>query len=243
MKILFLTFTALLLFSCGSLRRGSLTENVETKPKTDSTFEGLHSRDSEQGSKRDRLILDVHYNEWLGDREEVKTGWNSLGFNTNALFDFPLNKKSTISWATGLQFGRTSVQHNGLFFLVDSIQSSLLYPTTQLEFTRTSQRFIQSQFSIPLEIRFRGAPINSYRLTLGGTFGINVNTYEKWRDADKRFRNYNHPNKSLLRGGVYMRLGYQRWNLYASYTFTPLFIGANNSKLNTLQIGVSISIF
>jgi hypothetical protein len=243
MRQFFIFCMALLLSSCGNLYKGSLAVVEDAKPKIESTFQGLYARDEDEGPKRDRFILDVHYNDWLGDRDSVKTGWNSIGFNANALFDFPFNKKSTVSWATGVRFGHSSTQHNGLFFINDSINSSILYPTNDINFTRSGQRFIQSYLEVPLEIRFRGENLKSYRFTLGGSIGIGLNSYEKWRQGDSKYREYNHPNTTLLRASAFARMGYHRWNLFAAYYFTPMFNGAQDSKLNQLQLGFSISIF
>ncbi len=243
MRHLLLLILAVYFSSCGSIRNRTLVVDEETKPKIESTFQGLYARDTDEGPKRDRFILDIHYNDWIGDREDVNTGWNSIGFNGNALFDFPFNKASTISLATGLRFGRTAIQHDGLFFISDSINSSILFPTTNLNYPRTKQRFIQSHLEVPLEIRFRGKSLKSYRFTLGASFGLKLQSYEKWRENDKKYREYNHPNTSFWRAGVYTRIGYHRWNVFASYYFTPLFNGNADSKLNTLQLGISLSIF
>jgi len=243
MKPILILLVALIMSSCGTMRKRTLAVYEEAKPKIESTFQGLYAREDDEGPKRDRFILDVHYNDWMGDRESVKTGWNSIGFNGNALFDFPFNKTSTVSFATGIRFGRTSVQHDGLFFISDSINSTILFPTTGIDFPRTRQRLIQSHLEIPVELRFRGQYLKSYRLTLGGTFGIRLNSYEKWREGDKKFREFNHPNTTLWRAGVHARIGYHRWSAFASYYFTPIFNGTTDSKLNTLQLGISLSIF
>lgn len=243
MKYLLILQFALFVSSCGSIRKGYLAIHEETKPKIESTFQGLYARDDNEGPKRDRFILDVHYNEWIGERASVKTGWNSIGFNGNALFDFPFNKASTVSFGTGLRFGRTSIQHDGLFFISDSVNSSILFPTADIDFPRAKQRFIQSYLEVPLELRFRGAQLNAYRFTLGGSFGIRLNSFEKWQEGNNKFRENNHPNTELLRAGAFVRIGYQRWSIFASYNFTPMFNGPIDSKLNILQMGLSISIF
>lgn len=229
--------------SCGTIRKGSLVIENEIKPKVESTFQGLYAREDEAGPKKDRLIVDIHYNDWLGDRDDVRTGWNSIGFNMNGMFDFPFNKKSTVAFATGLRFSRTSVQHDGLFLVGTGQNNTILFPTTDFDFPRSNQRLIQSHFDLPLELRFRGEALKSFRFTLGGSIGVRVNSYEKWREGDLKFREYNHPNTMLLRAGAFVRVGYNHVSLFAGYHFTPIFSGDLDSKLNVFQVGLSLSLF
>lgn len=225
------------------MRQASLVINeVESKNK-ESAYHGLHARENNQGAKRDRLILDLHYNDWIGAAADVKTGWRSVGFNVNGFFDFPLNSANTLSIASGLRFGVSTVQHDGLFFVQQSIASSILLPTNNMNFQREQQRFRQSHIEIPLEFRLRGKNMNSYRLNLGASSGVLLNSYETWREGNLRFREFNHSNLSRFRFGGYFRLGYQRWCLYGTYFFTPLFTGPLDTRLNQLQIGLSLSIF
>lgn len=229
--------------SCGNLRKKTLMVVDELKPNVESAFQGVHAKEPENGAKRDRLMLDVHYNDWLGERSEVKTGWRSIGYNWNFYHDMPLNSKSTVSIATGLRFGKTVVQHNGFIQVGDSINQSILVSTNNIEFPRTNQRFVQSHLELPLELRFRGVNKKSYRLTLGGSIGMRLNSYERWREGSDKFREFNHANAMIWRAGAYMRLGYHRWSFYGAYYLTPWFQGNDNSKLNTVQVGVSFSFF
>lgn len=229
--------------SCGSVRTRTLMVVDEVKPNVESAFQGVHAKEPENGAKRDRLMLDVHYNDWLGERSEVKTGWRSIGYNWNFYHDMPLNYKSTVSIATGLRFGKTVVQHNGFIQVGDSINQSILVSTNNMEFPRTNQRFVQSHLELPLELRLRGVNKKSYRLTLGGSIGVRLNSYERWREDLDKFREFNHANAMIWRAGAYMRLGYNRWNFYGAYYFTPWFQGNGNSKLNTVQVGMSFSFF
>lgn len=229
--------------SCGNIRKKTLMVVDEVKPNVESTFQGMRTSQSGNGARRDRLMLEVHYNDWLGERAEVKTGWRSIGYNWNFYHDIPLNKTSTVSIATGLRFGKTVVQHNGFFQMGDSINQSVLLSTNNMEFPRTNQRFVQSHLELPLELRFRGVNKISYRLTLGASIGLRLNSYERWREGSNKFREFNHANAMIWRAGTYMRLGYHRWSFYGAYYLTPWFQGNGNSKLNTVQVGVSFSFF
>jgi len=242
-RLIFTISAGFLLFSCGNLRQQTLIIVDEVKPNVESAFQGTHAIKLEDGARRDRLILDVHYNDWLGDRQNVKTGWRSIGYNWNFYTDIPLNSKSTVSVATGLRFGKTAVQHNGLFVFGDSVPSSNLMSTNNMDFNRSKQRFVQSHLELPLELRFRGLNKKSFRLTFGGSIGIRLNSYERWKVGSEKFREYNHPNSMIWRAGAHMRLGYHRWSFYAAYYFTPWFEGNGNSELNTLQVGLSFSFF
>jgi hypothetical protein len=229
--------------SCGNLRKKTLMVVDNAKPNVESAFQGMSAKEPENGARRDRLILDVHYNDWLGERENVNTGWRSIGYNWNFYRDIPLNSVSTISIATGLRFGKSVIQHNGLFMVGDSINQSVLLANTGLGFNRNNQRFVQSHLELPLELRFRGVNKKSIRFTLGGSIGWRLNSYERWREGSEKFREYNHANAMMWRAGTYMRLGYNQWSFYGAYYLTPWFEGSGNSKLNTIQMGVSFSFF
>jgi hypothetical protein len=229
--------------SCGNLRKKTLMVVDNAKPNVESAFQGMTAKEPENGARRDRLILDVHYNDWLGERENVNTGWRSIGYNWNFYRDIPLNRASTVSIATGLRFGKTVIQHNGLIAVGQNIENSILNPAlTQGDF-RSNQRFIQSHLELPLELRFRGVNKKSIRFTLGGSIGWRLNSYERWREGSEKFREYNHANAMMWRAGTYMRLGYNQWSFYGAYYLTPWFEGSGNSKLNTIQMGVSFSFF
>jgi hypothetical protein len=233
----------LVMSSCGNIRQKTLMVVDEMKPNVESAFQGMHAKEPENGAKRDRLMLDVHYNDWLGDRQNVNTGWRSIGYNWNFYHDMPLNKKSTVSIATGLRFGKSVIQHNGLFSVGGYMNNSVLLSTSHIQFPRRNQRFVQSHLELPLELRFRGANKKSYRFTLGGSIGLRLNSYERWREGSEKFREFNHANAMIWRAGAYMRLGYNRWSFYGAYYLTPWFQGNGNSKLNTIQVGVSFSFF
>ncbi len=243
MRSIFFLLSVFTLTSCGFMRKGTLVIHEEVKPKLEPTFQGAYARDDEEPPKKDRLIVNLHYNDWAGDRQEVKTGWRSIGFDVNGLFDFPVNKKSTFSMASGFRLSRSVVQHYGLFQVGQGQNYSILYPTSTIDFNRSNQRFIQTYLDVPLEFRFRGVALKSYRFTIGASMGIRLNSFEKWREGDLKFREYNHPNTSFFRAGTFVRVGYHRLSLYANYFVSPVFFTKLDSKLNLFQIGLSITLF
>lgn len=243
MKAHYIVILCGFLYSCGSLNKGSLIVAEEIKPKIESTFQGIHAREKNEPVKKDRLIFDFHYSDWLGERNQVKTGWQSLGINGNLMLDFPLNKKSTVALATGIRLTHRAIQHNGYFLISDSINESILYPVIDFESPRSRQKFIQSLVEIPFEFRLRGEALNSYRLSLGCSIGLVYNSFEKWKEGTNRFREYNHPNRNLINAGVYMRLGMGKITFFGQYNFIPVFKGDISSKLNTFQLGIGLSLF
>jgi len=230
--------------ACGSAKGRTLVVEVKEKiENTESSFHGMKAREEDNGAKRDRVILDLHYNDWVGDRQDVNTGWRSIGYNWNLMYDMPFNKKSTTALGLGLRFGKSVVQHNGLFAMNDSLSSTMLMSTNGLAFNRTNQRFVQSFLELPVELRFRGDVAKSYRVSLGASIGLRLNSYERWREGSNKMREYNHNNALIWRAGVYTRIGYGRWNFYGAYYITPMFNGSLDSKLNTWQAGLSLTIF
>ena len=228
---------------CANSKGRTLIVMPDTKPQTETAFHGLTARPDSTSGKRDRILLDIHSNDWVGNRDGVSTGWRSIGFNWNFLFDQPLNRKSTLAIASGLRFGKTVVHHQGLFYYDFTSNNTYLDNPIGLSFNRTRQRFIQSFLDVPLELRLRGEGKKSFRLTIGGSAGLRLNSYERWRVGSEKFRYYNHPNLMVWRAGAHTRIGYGRWNFYGAYYFTPMFNKSNSDNLNVWQAGISFSFF
>ena len=210
-------------------------------------YSGFRPAQSEKPRKYDRLIMDLTYNDWIGDRDLFKNHWASIGLNTNLIFDIPLTKKNDkVSLGIGVAHQYTTIRHDNKF-VIDDIAG-----TTQFAEKDTNDLFFKStlsgnSFSIPIELRFRTGGWKHFKFHIGGKIGYQANLYSRYvakingrREVTKQ---YGFPDESKLIYSAHIRFGMRNWALYASYNFNPIFSDSQSTKLNMLQMGLSISLF
>jgi hypothetical protein len=206
-------------------------------------FTGFEPRYGKEGDKYDRLIVDIVYNDWIGNRNGTRTKWYSIGYNVNLLFDVPFNHKSTASLGIGISYSHVNLMHNGMLGINDSLGTTTLQPLPEGGQTRQMGKFVANYIEIPVEFRFRSPGVQHFKFHLGFKAGIRLNSFEKWRDGDLKFREYNHPDVARFRFGPTVRIGIRNWSIYGAYFFSDLFTNGQSSKLNPISLGVSISLF
>ena len=91
-------------------------------------FTGWRPASIEKVHKYDRLIFDITYNDWMGDKDLFEVHWASIGLNTNLLFDIPLTKGNTVSIGTGLSHEFHVTRHNGRIEVSDPLGTTNLTP-------------------------------------------------------------------------------------------------------------------
>lgn len=209
-------------------------------------FTGFKLAIEEKVRKYDRLIFDVTYNDWIGDKDLFQNHWASIGLNTNIMFDLPLTKGNTVSLGIGVAHQFSVIRHNGLL-----IEDELL-GTTVWQNKGTTDQFNKgifggNSFSIPVELRFRKENWRHFKFHLGGKIGYQGNNYSKYvtghgpnREIDK---NYGFPDRNELIYSAHVRLGFRNWALFASYNFNTIFSNAGSTQLNHVQMGLSVSLF
>ncbi len=209
-------------------------------------FTGWRPASIERVRKYDRLIFDVTYNDWIGDKDLFTNHWASIGLNTNFMFDIPLTNGNTVSIGAGLSHSYSVTRHNGRLTGIDSIG------ITTWEEKQPTDEFRKSifgghSFSIPLEIRFHKESWRHFKFHIGGKIGVQTSLYSKyvtgpWLDRDV-VKNYNFPDQNNLLYSAHIRLGFRNWAFFGSYNFNKLFSNPNSIQLNQVQMGLSISLF
>ncbi|MEJ6776309.1 MAG: hypothetical protein QNK85_03175 [Crocinitomicaceae bacterium] len=216
------------------------------RPGTMWFFTGLRPAKQEKQSKYDRLIFDVTYNDWIGDEDLFQNSWASIGLNTNLMFDIPLTKGSTVAFGAGIAHQYTNIRHDNRFIINELTRSSVYEPKD------SSDLFYKSiisgnSFSIPLELRFRKENWRHFKFHVGAKVGYQVNTLSKRVykiDGQKEvYKRYGFPDENKWIYSAHVRLGIRNWALYASYNFNTLFSNSSSTKLNAVQMGLSVSLF
>ncbi|MCE2742373.1 MAG: PorT family protein [Fluviicola sp.] len=209
-------------------------------------YTGIRPAETEKVRKYDRLIFDVTYSSFSGGKESFKNKGLSLGLNTSLLFDIPITKGNTISIGTGISHSFFQVGHNNLF-LTNSKEGTTTYQLKDSldAFKRSS--LAGNVFSIPLELRFRSKNWKHVKFHLGGKVGYQANLYSKYIiqsvDIDKRIKSFYFPDVNGLVYSVHARIGIRNWALFGSYSINKMFSNTKSTPINTLQVGLSISLF
>ena len=216
------------------------------RPGTMWFFTGWRPASVEKVRKYDRLIFDITYNDWVGDKDLFQNHWGSIGLNTNFMFDIPLTKGNTISLGAGLSHSFSVIRHNGRLDGIDSTGITMWQPKQPSDKFRKSV-FGGHSFSIPFELRFRKESWRHFKFHVGGKIGVQSSAYSKyvtghWLDRNV-VKNYSFPDQNFLLYSAHIRLGFRNWALFGSYNFNKLFSNKNSIQLNHVQMGLSISLF
>lgn len=209
-------------------------------------FTGFKPAKEGKGQKYDRLIFDLTYNDWIGERGPFKVKGPSMGMNVAFMFDIPMNKKGTASFGIGPQYGFFNIRHD-LAYAFDFDQKTTLFDE-QIHAGETGfTKVVGNYFQMPVEFRFRTKGWKHFKVHIGGKVGylFAFNHKTKWTDngGDYIQRDYSTPDLNRLLYSAHIRLGMRNWAVYASYQINPMFKGAQSTKLNPFQLGLSISLF
>ncbi|RYM33941.1 PorT family protein [Brumimicrobium glaciale] len=209
-------------------------------------YSGLKPFEEGKLHKYDRLILDVVYNDWYGDKDYFASPPTSIGFNAALMFDVVLTKGNTMSFGWGVGYSHYSNKSNLQFFR-DLVNKTTLTSDFPVGLEPKSSKFGANYIEIPLELRFRTKGHSHFKFMIGGKIGYQLNAYSKEtnRVDGKNYstKQYNFADSNPLRYGATVRIGIRNWAIYGAYYFSPLFTDSGSADLTPISMGVSISLF
>lgn len=209
-------------------------------------YTGIRPAKDEKVRRYDRLIFDVTYNDWTGDRDPFQNHWGSIGMNTNLMFDIPLAKGNTVSLGVGVAHQLIRIRHDN-HLIGDDLSNTTTFLGKDTNDVFTKSIFGANSFAIPLEIRFRKESWRHFKIHLGGKIGYQVNAYNKYVSKENGRKQISKeigfPDENKLIYSAHVRLGLRNWALFGSYNFNTLFSNKNSVQLNAIQFGLSISLF
>lgn len=211
-------------------------------------FTGYRPAETEKVRKYDRLIFDLTYNDWTGDRQPFKNKWNSIGFNTNLMFDIPITKGNTMSLGLGICHSLYRISYSYLQFQVDASTSTTnVYDIQTFVPDEDKHFFCANSLSVPVELRFRSPKWQHFKFHIGGKVGYTLNTFTKEvfesSIGKMEVKNSQFPDIHRLLYSAHARIGFRNFALFGSYQFSPVFSNSASTHLNILQLGLSISLF
>ncbi|MCO5259554.1 MAG: PorT family protein [Crocinitomicaceae bacterium] len=196
--------------------------------------------------KYDRLMFDITYNDWVGERKTFNMKGPSMGMNVSWLFDIPIVKNGIVSFAIGPSYGLQNLHHN-LPVYYDGENKITTYGTSEDAGNFGKIKLISHQLSVPIEFRFRTGGIQHFKFHIGGKIGYQLALFNKERytynDEEIKFKNKDSKDINRLIYSVHARMGIRNFALYASYNFNPFYSGTTSTKLHLLQLGLTVSLF
>lgn len=209
-------------------------------------YSGFKPFEEEKLHKYDRLMFDVVYNDWRGDRDYFDSPPTSIGFNTSLMFDVILTKGNTMSFGWGIGYSHYS-NRSKLQFTRDLVNNTTLVSEFPIGSEPKSSKFGANYLEIPLELRFRTKGHKHFKFMLGGKIGYQLNAFSKEtvRIDGRKYssKQYNFADSNSLRYGATVRVGIRNWAIYGAYYFSPLFTGDGSADLTPMELGISISLF
>ncbi len=216
------------------------------RPGTMWFMTGFRPAEPEKVRKYDRLVFDITYNDWVGDRDPFNVKWNSIGFNTSWMFDIPLAKKNTVALGIGPSYSLQRIVHDEVLEHDTSFTYTQLSDQINLS-GEWRESFNIHEFSLPIELRFRTKGWKHFKFHAGGKIGYRTNIVRraKFNDGNEKYeiRYRTLPDINHLSYSAHVRIGMRNWALFGSYNFSPLFRSNESIELYPIQLGLSISLF
>jgi hypothetical protein len=235
----------LFFFICGSLKAQQDPELISRhRPGVLWYFTGLRPLKDADNRKYDRWIIDVTYNDWLGAVSPFENRWNSLGVNTNFMFDVRSKKHQALSFGWGFAYAYSTVSTDKKFTIAPSNVVNLT-PKSVSDFYN-SNTIHAHRFYIPLELRFASKKWSRFKFIIGANLGIQPflnQVFLNKSDWEKEYFTNVLSDRNLLSYGVHFRAGTRSLALFGSYQFNSLFKSRESVKLHPFQFGLSISLF
>ena len=207
-------------------------------------FTGLRPLQDADNRKYDRVIIDVTYNDWLGAVSPFENRWNSIGVNTNFMFDVRSKKHQVLSFGWGFAYAFSNV----LIYkkLVES-NSNTITLTNKTQFDNYNRNSVQGhRFYVPIELRFASKKWSRLKFIIGANVGIQPflnQVFLTKSEGEKEYFTNVLSDRNLLSYGLHFRAGTRSLALFGSYQFNSLFKSCESVKLHPFQFGLSLSLF
>ncbi|PLX10762.1 MAG: hypothetical protein C0594_04410 [Marinilabiliales bacterium] len=197
----------------------------------------------------DFVVINVNSDQWVNDNDNISVKTASFGFGMHIMAPV-IGKHTLICFAAGAGFSANNLYTNG-YPQLDSIGATHLdlFPDS---ISYSNNKIIANYFEIPLELRYRTIPDNkgrSFKLNVGVKGGYLFQSHTKY-DGDEfrpgkpneqvKFKEYRIKNLLNYRYGPYIRIGYGKMSVSASYTMTNLFVENKGPVFRYYSIGLSI---
>lgn len=192
--------------------------------------------------REDQFYATINYNLIQGK----PTGYSQYSFSTGLgigfLRDMPINKRRNHSVALGVGYSYNNIKHN---LTVKNSGGATVY-AIEPEGSFDKNKLVLHYLEVPLELRWRNSDSISHqfwRVYVG--FKASYLFYDKAQyqsDTEGTIKITNDANMNKLQYGAYISAGWNTWNFYGYYGFTPLYdtamIDGERLKVHAVKIGL-----
>ena len=201
-------------------------------------------------SGRERLVGEIHWNQWLKTPEGIKQEWFSRGINIFMNADFPFGN-SSFSFSIGAGLASDNYYHNGRFTTDDSL-GTLLVPISD-SIKDYKNKLSVNYLEAPLELRFRSRAdkrSRMFKVAVGIRGGLLVQNHTRYKGpgmlfglegSETKVKEYKLPNTAQFRFGATGRIGYGPYNIIVYYGLTGLFEESKGDELVPMSIGIAFN--
>lgn len=226
-------------FSVFSQHRDSLIA-TKIRPGIFWFFTGLKPSPGIWLPRYDRLMIDIKYND-LVNPSNIKlfnTNWKSIGFNTQFVFDIPMNKHNTAGFGIGFGYQFSKYVHN---------KAVLPFSGNKYDF-QDSSYFKKSilrahTFFVPVEFRFRTKGWQHFKVHLGSNIGYRFGNNKVYQgNTTTKIRTGKMSNFEWAYLDVHARIGIRNWALLVAVDMLPIF-RQTTVKSFPVSLGITLSLF
>lgn len=195
--------------------------------------------------REDQFYASLSYNLMQGKPGLYSQYSFSTGITAGFLRDMPINKRRTYAIAAGLGYSYNNIKHN---FIVQPIENGVNSYQPVAEGSFDKNKLVLHYLELPIELRWRNSDSISHkfwRVYLG--FKISYLFADKAQyqpESGIKIKVKNDANLNDFVYGAYISAGWNTWNFYAYYGFTPIYNNApivdsdQKLKLNALNFGL-----
>ncbi|MEX0811576.1 MAG: porin family protein [Chitinophagales bacterium] len=241
----------LLIFSCISIAPSFAQEDTaeddfsKSKEKAQTTIN--------ETASRDRVVVELTFDNWFHNVDSLQTKWHSLGFNFHFMYDMII-KKSRFSFAPGIGIGTSHIYNNSEIVKTDSTSffrpigdgdQKGGYTMDELKGNKLTLVYLD----VPLELRYRAKPNNNnkaFKMAIGVKGSVLVQSHTKTRFTDsfgdtKKIKDINQKDLLKFRAAATFRIGYGPFNVLAVYNLTNLFKKDRGPIVTPFSLGISFN--
>lgn len=199
----------------------------------------------------DKLLVNFYHANFLHHNNALNVKWYSRGIDLFYMQPFSIDKKY-FSIALGGGISTQSYANNAYL-------KELTHPDTALK-TSTFTSFLAyadadkpkrnklttTYFEFPIEFRFQSAEDNhgnKIKASIGAKAGYLLDMHTRMVNSNGKYKSYIFPNREKWKYSAIVRVGYDRIQLYGSYSFNGLFKDNFGDSTNPIALGFTYTLY
>lgn len=196
--------------------------------------------------REDQFYASISYNLVQNKVDQYSQNAFSSGFTFGFLRDIPINKARTYAVAIGLGYSYNNIKQNLFVYETQERgETTRVYEVVE-EGSFDKSKQVMHYLEIPLELRWRNSTSYSHkfwRVYTGFKVSYLIGDHSYFGASGGEVRVRNNPDLNKLMCGAYVSAGWNTWNFYTYYGFTPIYKDAytvNGEKINLSSLNIGL---